>query len=77
MHDLVFANSKYQVIFKILRKTCSMLLANDFVLKNMLVMHHQAAKQHLPEGPAKFWNLQFSKCSKLSPAKKSLTIMVS
>ena len=30
-----------------------MLLVNDFVLKNMLVMHHQAAKQ----GPAKFWNL--------------------
>ena len=47
-----------------------MLLVNDFVLKNMLVMHHQAAKQHLPEGPAKFWNLQFSKCSKLSHEKQ-------
>ena len=30
-----------------------MLLVNNFVLKNMLVMHHQAAKQHLPEGRAK------------------------
>ena len=54
MHELVFENSKYQVIFKyIKKKTCSMLLVNDFVLKNMLVMHHQAAKQHLPEGRAK------------------------
>ena len=34
-----------------------MLLVNDFVLKNLLVMRHQAAKQHLPEGPANFWNL--------------------
>ena len=48
-----------------------MLLVNDFVLKIMLVMHHQAAKQHLPEGPANVWNLQFPKCSKLSPEKKT------
>jgi hypothetical protein len=54
-----------------------MLLVNDFVLENMLVMHLQAAKQHLPEGPANFWNLQFPKCSKLSPEQKSLTKVVS